>query len=127
MKVVYVAGRYRDESAWAIEQNIRKAEVEALSIWRMGAVALCPHPMTRYYQGAAPDEIWLGGMLELMRRCDAVYMVDGWKQSKGSIAEADEAVRLGIPVFVTMAKLERWIKSDENESQNQPCANGVTA
>jgi hypothetical protein len=55
--------------------------------------------MGRYLSGAAPDEVWLEGDLELMRRCDAVLLVPGWKQSSGTVAEVTEARRMGLPVF----------------------------
>lgn len=55
MKVIYIAGPFRGPDSWAIEQNVRAAEALALEVWRMGAVAYCPHAMTRFYQGAAPE------------------------------------------------------------------------
>jgi len=97
--LIYVAGPYRAASAWAIELNVRVAEFAALEVWRLGHVAVCPHAMTRYYQGALPDDVWLEGLLELMRRCDAVLMVGDWRSSTGSVAERTEAERLGLPVF----------------------------
>lgn len=68
MRVVYIAGPFRAENAWEIEQNIRRAEEAALELWRAGAAVLCPHTNTRYFQGAAPDHVWLEGDLELLRR-----------------------------------------------------------
>ena len=59
MKVVYIAGPFRGPNAWEIEQNIRRAESLALEVWRAGAAALCPYTNTRFFQGAAPDDVWL--------------------------------------------------------------------
>lgn len=110
MRVVYVAGPYRAHDAWSIEQNVRVAERVALDIWLTGkAAALCPHAMTRFYQGAAPDKVWLDGDLEMLRRCDAVMMLPGWLESAGSQREFDEAASCRIPIFETLADLFAWL------------------
>jgi hypothetical protein len=99
MKVIYVAGPYRDESAWGIEQNIRHAEEIGLEIAKLGAASLIPHTLYRFFQGVLPDRFWLDATLELMRRCDAILLCDGWKGSSGSVAEKHEAARIGLPIF----------------------------
>lgn len=110
MKVVYVAGPFRGPSAWAIENNIRRAEELALEVWRLGAAALCPHTNTRFFQGAASDEVWLQGDLEILRRCDAVIVVPNWQNSSGSVAEVAEAARMGIPVFNNLNDLGLFLE-----------------
>ncbi len=109
-KVIYVAGKYRGPHAWAIENNIRRAEELALEVWAMGAVALCPHANTRFYQGALPDEVWLEGDLELLRRCDAILMVPGWEESKGAIVEERLAAQLGLHVFTSIEQLKAAVE-----------------
>lgn len=116
VKVVYIAGPFRADSAWAVECNIRKAEEAALEIWRTGlAAALCPHTNTRFFQGAAPDDVWLRGTLELLRRCDAILLISGWKSSTGSVAERDLAEgELQLPVFTSLQACVDWLGSDED-------------
>ena len=109
MKVVYVAGPFRGPSAWDIECNIRRAETLALEVWRLGAAALCPHCNTRFFQNAAPDEVWLEGDLEMLRRCDAVIVTSDWQKSSGAKAEVIEAIHLGIPVFPNLIDLKFWM------------------
>ena len=107
MPVLYVAGAFRSKSVpysyWEQTLNIRKAEEVALRVWQSGAVAMCPHLNTINFQGAAPDDVWLEGDLELLRRCDGVVMVPGWKASSGACAERNEAVINHIPVFYAEA------------------------
>ncbi|OFV81968.1 MAG: hypothetical protein A2Y78_00085 [Acidobacteria bacterium RBG_13_68_16] len=100
MIVVYIAGPFRGPNSWEIESNIRRAETLALEVWRAGAAVLCPHTNTRYFQGAAPDEVWLDGDLEMLRRCDAVLLTADWQRSSGARAERAEAIRVGIPVYI---------------------------
>jgi nucleoside 2-deoxyribosyltransferase len=99
MRLVYIAGKYRGPNSWAIEQNIRAAEDLAAKVWSHGMAALCPHANSRHMDGVTSDEVFLAGTLELMRRCDAVLLVHNWRDSAGSLAEVDEAKRIGIPVF----------------------------
>lgn len=132
MKVVYVAGAFRYPSVyvpghqdhWGIQQNIMRAMTCSLDIWRAGAAALCPHANTMFFQNAAPDDVWLEGDLELMRRCDAVYMVPGWEQSKGACAEYAEAKAIGLPIFCTFSMLYLWLHP---ESGAVPEASGDSA
>lgn len=108
MKVVYIAGPFRGKSAWDIECNIRRAEKLALEVWRNGIAALCPHTNTRFFQGAAPDDVWLEGDLELLSRCDAVLMTPDWARSSGARAEEEFANKHGIKVFYSIFDLIRW-------------------
>lgn len=99
MKVIYIAGKYRGANAWAIEQNIRAAENVAARVWAAGHVALCPHANSRHMDGVASDEHFLAGTMELLRRCDAIVLINDWKNSSGAVAEATEANRLGLPIL----------------------------
>lgn len=108
-RVVYIAGPYRAKCEWDVVQNIRAAESLALSVWRLGAVALCPHKNTALFGGAADDSYWLEGDLELLRRSDAVVLVKGWESSSGAIEEVLHAIYRDIPVFTDLNYLAIWI------------------
>lgn len=109
MPVIYVAGPFRGPSHWAIAENIRNAERLALEVWKLGAAAICPHANTAHFQDAAPDQVWLEGDLELLRRCDAIIVTDDWGRSTGARAEVAEAERLNKPVFLTLEDLAFWL------------------
>jgi nucleoside 2-deoxyribosyltransferase len=120
--VVYVAGPVRATSiccllydaygkpvgqtdCWQVEQNIRRAEELAWRVWEAGFTALCPHTNTRFYQNSLPDDTWLAGDLELLRRCDAVLLTLDWMRSSGARAERDFAINEGVSVFTTVEDL----------------------
>jgi len=105
MKLVFISGPFRADSAWGVEQNIRRAEELSLEVWRKGFACICPHTNTRFFDGAADDNIWLAGDIEIMRRCDAVLLVPGWENSSGSVAEVKIARYFGIPVFESIDDL----------------------
>ena len=107
-QVAYVSGPYRGPTPAAIWQNIMRAREVAMDLWRMGYIALCPHTNTLLFDGLRPDEDWLQGDLELLRRCDIVVLVPGWRASRGAQAEVQEALRLGLPIYewVTWGELK---------------------
>ncbi|GAG99964.1 unnamed protein product [marine sediment metagenome] len=94
MKVIYVAGHYRDNRGeYYVRMNIRTAERAALFVWLNGGVALCPHKNTAGYGGAHGilDKTWLLGDIELLARCDALWALPGWDTSKGATKEVEYA------------------------------------
>jgi hypothetical protein len=94
-----------------MEKNIRAAETLALEVWRLGAACLCPHTNTRFFQGAAPDSVWLEGDLEMLRRCDALMLTADWERSSGARAEREEAILHNIPIFHELADLRYWLET----------------
>lgn len=110
LRVVYIAGPYRGASQWEVKENIRRAEYLASWVWGQGAVALCPHLNTAFFEGLAEDEVWLRGDLELLRRCDAVLLTPDWMNSEGAREERRVAEELGMPVFEDTLEFTRWLR-----------------
>lgn len=110
MKVVYVAGPFRGPNGWRIEQNVRRAEEYGFKIAELGAMPIIPHANTRFFHGALPDEFFLEGTLELLRRCDAIFLTPGWEMSSGSRGERNEAHARGIPDFYELGALRHWLE-----------------
>lgn len=112
MKIIFLSGPYRGEHAWKIRQNINRAEELAWQVWALGAACLCPHLNTANFQGSLEDKVWLEGDLAMLRKCDAVMLTRDWRRSAGASAEREEALRLGLPVFETLADLRAWVERD---------------
>ncbi len=117
MKLVFVAGPYRADSEFKVVQNIRKAEALALRVWLAGAACICPHKNTAFLGGAAPDETWLSGALEMVRRCDALICTEDWAISRGAMGEVELAKSLQIPVFEVFEEFERWLKESPDPAE----------
>lgn len=67
-----------------------------------------PHANTagfEHYDPSLPDQFWLDGTLEMMRRCDCVVLCPGWEKSTGTLSEIAEAQRLSIPVFSSVEEM----------------------
>ena len=110
MKVVYLAGPYRSPTEYGVQQNIEAASRVAMEVWKLGAVCICPHKNTAFFGGALPDETWLEGDKELIRRSDAVLMTFGWRTSSGVCGEKEFAYDIGKPVLFSIWELEDWLK-----------------
>ncbi len=106
MEVVYVIGPYRSKKGvYGIKKNIDKAEELALELWKMGYAVICPHKNTAFFDGAAPDEVWLKGDIEILSRCDFAVTVEGWEESSGSRGEVEFCKKKGIPVYHSLDEL----------------------
>jgi hypothetical protein len=116
MKLICIAGPYRAKTEHEVAMNIRRAEDLAIKVWQAGHACICPHKNTAFFGGAADDEIWLQGAVEMVRRADAVLCIDGWQQSEGARREVDAARSKKIPTFERFEDLEQWL-SQGNEGK----------
>jgi len=91
MRVIFVSGPYRGN----VEPNIIKARRVAVMLWQQGWAVFCPHTNTANFDGECPDDVWLKGDIEILKRCDAIYMMSTWRESKGSQEEYRIARELG--------------------------------
>lgn len=111
MKVVYLAGPYRADTEYGVHKNIQLADKMAIAVWKLGAACLSPHKNAAYFGGACPDAVWLLGGLEMLRRCDAVLVMEcDLFQSTGTQEECALANKLGMPLFVTLTALYDWLQ-----------------
>lgn len=113
MKVIFIAGKFRGANGWEIEKNVREVERLALVVWHLGAAALAPHMTNRFFHGTLPDQVFLDGVTEFLRRSDALLTAPGWEASAGAQAEVEEARRRSIPVFHELADLKTWLSAKE--------------
>jgi len=115
MKVIYIAGPFRADNAWAVEQNIRKAESLGMAVAKMGHAYLCPHTNSRFFDGTITDKYWLEMTMELMRRCDAVLVAPEYQGSEGTEGEIVEAWNIGMSVFYNLGEVNTWLDAVEGQ------------
>jgi len=107
--LIYVAGPYSAQTRDGIQRNIEKAMVVSQSLWRKGFAVICPHGNTAH-MSASPDssgtssdgndfELFLSGDEEMILRCDAIYFLTGWEDSRGSQREHRFAKEHSIPIY----------------------------
>ena len=98
MKVVYISGRYRGESEGEVFDNIIHARSAALELWGQGFAVICPHTNSMFMGSQMFDNAFLDGDLEIVKRCDIIYMLRGWEQSVGAKRELGVAVEMGLEI-----------------------------
>jgi hypothetical protein len=101
MKVVFISGRYSSKRLIGKIRNILRARRWAKYYWRLGYVVICPHMNSALMEmrGGAPDEVFLRGDREILRKCDEIIMIPGWENSLGAVAERALAKELGIHIM----------------------------
>jgi len=99
MELIYVAGKYRGKSVYEITENIELARKHSASLWKQGFAVICPHMNTSLFDGLMPDETFLEGTMEMLKRCDTIYMLPNWEQSKGALIELEYAIEHGLKVM----------------------------
>jgi len=108
--IIYVAGPYRaPERPWwrrilwpdelVISLNIERAKDVSKLLWREGYTVICPHMNTAHFDGVVTDERFLKSGIEILKRCDAIYMMPGWQKSKGAVEEYWAAISWGLKVI----------------------------
>lgn len=106
--IIYVAGPYRkftDEQGivHTVQENIDRAMAISATLWEAGHIAFCPHGNTAhietYMQKKLPPERYLQGDIELLKLCDAIYMLPYWRYSDGARGEHQKAINLGMPNY----------------------------
>ena len=98
MKLIYIAGPFAAKTRWKQEQQIREAEEVALMVAEYGHVPVCPHTMYRFFDGTCSVSFWYRATMELLERCDAIVMIDGWKDSTGAVDEQGWAEENKMPI-----------------------------
>lgn len=100
--VVYVAGLYSRNKRGGIandkekEENIQMARDAAVRLWEDGYTVICPHLNTTFFERDCncSYEDYITGDLEIVKRCDIIYMLKGWELSPGALREFTLAKQL---------------------------------
>ena len=108
MKVIYIAGKYTAPDQKTRKKNIKNAEETAKAVWKRGMAAICPHLNTKNWDNLLDTEEFLEGYFSIVKKCDAVLMLNGWKDSTGAEAEHWLATTYNVPVFYSVNELDSW-------------------
>ena len=102
MTILYLSGKYSADTFDGITKNIMEARKIAVNLWEQGFTVQCPQMNTAHFEVDTKKvsyDDWLKGDLEMEMRCDAVIMLPGWKDSKGSKLEHELAEKYQIPIY----------------------------
>ena len=100
-RLIFVSGPYKAKTEGEKAQNIWHAVRVACRLWELGFFVICPHTNSAHFESLAKldESIWLEGGLEMLSRCDCVFMLSGWEESEGSVVEYNLAQELELPIY----------------------------
>lgn len=97
MKLIYVSGAYRAPTDEGVEENIARARAVAINLWKTGWAVICPHANSSHMP--VDTATMLEGDMEILKRCDAIYLLYGWGESEGAKSEYSQAVKAGLEIY----------------------------
>jgi len=95
--IIYLSGKYSGD----VKKNIQDARTVAASLWEIGYTVHCPHCNTANFEDlcSASYYDYIRGDLEILARCDAMVLLEGWQESKGAVTERAFAEKIGMPIY----------------------------
>lgn len=100
---VFLAGPYSSDNVMGVLSNIREGQNRAAYLLHLGFDVYCPwldHELCLSGPGCDLTEQMLKkNSMSWLEVSDAVFCVEGWEKSKGTLAEIARAEELGIPVI----------------------------
>ena len=99
MRVIYIAGAYRNNSLNGIFENIMHSRKVAQKLWHKGWAVISPHCNSLFMDEGDDAMVFLDGDLEILRRCDAIYMLSNWRESVGAMQERKQAGEWGLEIY----------------------------
>lgn len=100
MYVIYIAGPYNAPTKEEVQKNIEHARAAAVRLIKAGYAVICPHLNTAGLEDAISDQqIFYRMSVELLTRCDGIYLLKGWSESKGAKIEMNVAVGLNMDIY----------------------------
>ena len=100
---VFIAGPYGRDGYLTITRNIARAREAAAFLANNAIPFFCPHLNSAYFEYITPDvpvQFWNDLDLAVLDHASAVWLLDGWETSKGTLVELDRAKLLRIPSWL---------------------------
>jgi len=105
---VYTAGPYRGKAPhdargyFEIDANINRAREAAMTLARLGIPYFCPHLNCAHCEVIIPDvkpAYWMEMDMIFVDLASALWILDGWEDSEGTLGEIARANERSQPVF----------------------------
>jgi hypothetical protein len=111
--LVYIAGAYSGANLAQITRHVDESRTVALDLAARRIPFLSTVLQTAHFElllGRRDPgyDHWIDVSLEVLKRCDAIFLVPNWKDSPGANREVHFARELGIPVFEDIEMLTDW-------------------
>ncbi|KKN62176.1 hypothetical protein LCGC14_0514550 [marine sediment metagenome] len=98
MRVIYIAGKYRDTTSIDKLNNINHHTRVAYKLLLEGWAVFSPIMNTAHFDDLS-QEIIMSNDLEILSRCDAIYVLNNWEDSRGAKMELAVARKLKMEIY----------------------------
>lgn len=109
MKRVYVAGAYSADNIITCLKNIGRGEEYASKIFLMGHAPFCPWHDKDYviqnWNKKFTVKMFYDYSMAWLEVSDVIFLVPGYENSKGTMAEIELAKKLSIPIVKSFEEL----------------------
>ena len=106
---VYVAGPYSADNVIDVLKNIGRGEKVCAQLFQDGFAPFCPWHDKSYVIDEHDSEFTVDQFynysMAWLEVSDAVLLINGWENSRGTLDEIDRAKDLGIPIFYSYQDL----------------------
>lgn len=109
---VYIAGPYTAKTKEERDQNVRLAEEVGKRVASAGYIPFIPHKMThgwdedpRFGEGEEARKFFMNICLAWLGLCDAILVLPGYENSRGTLEEINYAKAHGIKILYSLELL----------------------
>jgi len=97
---IYVSGKYSSDNIIDGLKNIREGIKVAALLIKMGHIPFCPFLDHQFffYEDITIEEIQ-NYSLSWLENCEAIYVMSGYENSKGTLKEIEVAKQKGIKIY----------------------------
>jgi len=100
---VYVAGKYSADNVVDVLRNIGKGEKAASELFWAGFYPFCPWHDASYIKDNPDNDFDVSSFkrhsMAWLEVSDCIFVLDGYEESKGTLAEIERAKELNIPIY----------------------------
>lgn len=116
MSIIYVAGPYSAGNVIDVLKNIGRGQQVCAHLFNCGFNPFCPwhdhHFITDNPDCDADVDRFYEYSIEFLKVSDAVFLVQGWEESKGTKKEIEIARSFEIPIFDEIDDLLAWAEME---------------
>ena len=104
MKLIFISGKYTGKTYTEVEENITKANYLGMQIIHKlnkdNFYPIIPHNNVAHFEELenilnTNKEYWLNGAIEILSRCDAIFMMKNYKDSKVGLPKGTSLAHAG--------------------------------
>jgi hypothetical protein len=111
---VYVAGPYSAGNVLDVLKNIGRGQQACARLFAEGLAPFCPWHDKSFITDRPDDDFTVQQFYDYsmawLEVSDCVYLLPGWRKSKGTVKEVHRAEELGIPIFGSFLCLLEWAR-----------------